>query len=364
MSIIHILRNLKVSIRLFFRIIFNKNNSLKKSFNFIFANIYYFFGKKDSTDIPPLLMVDVSSKCNLACPRCRNGSGEIVNRYELLTNKSLKEKANYHSVKLGNMKLDIFKKIINETYSKVLLTIMYSSGEPFINPDIYSMFDYLHEKKLSSIVSTNGHFFTIKNAEKLLRANPLMIIISVSGFSNEVYKRYHIGGNIEIVKKGIENLRKIKKKLGVKTIINIRYLLFSYNEDLFEEDRKKFLSLGADIVSKRPGQFFDQELMELFGSKKYKPYKKDEIQKKRNIKKRCPFLWKVSVFHWDGTVLPCCELSYNPELLNFGNIANEDFNNIWRGDKYNKFRKLHLNGKRDEISPCKGCHVSSVFFQA
>jgi radical SAM protein with 4Fe4S-binding SPASM domain len=272
----------------------------------------------------------------------------------------------YKTIPLGTLEYGIYKKAVDELKENLIFLLLYSSGEPFMNKHLPDMAAYATERHVTTIVSTNGHFFTGENCKKILEARSDLIFISVSGFDQETYAKYHQGGDVEKVKQGIRYLNRLRKEMKVSTIIAVRYLIFSYNEHLYKNDRKNYLSLGADFVLPRPGQFFDIEQADAFGPKGCIPYRASREKKNASgaTDKPCPFLWNVSVIHWDGSVLPCCELSYNPEILDLNSIAKESFLNIWRGAQYANFRKAHLDGRRLRLEACKGCHVASSFFQA
>ncbi len=366
-SIPHYFRNVRLLLRLLKLMFKEKKLSIKKISDFLIAKLIYFLRLPVDPPLPSIAMMEISSLCNLSCPRCRNGKGQMSNRADLFNKTGhIKEEDKFRTIPLGSLEYGLYKKVVDELKENLIFLLLYSSGEPFMNKCLPEMAAYAAERRIATIISTNGHFFTLENCKKILEARPDLIFISVSGFGQETYAKYHQGGDIEKVKQGIINLNKLKEEMKVSTIIAVRYLIFSYNEHLFKNDKQNFLRLGADFVLPRPGQFFDIEQVNEFVPKNYIPYRValDRKSATRTTNKPCPFLWNASVIHWDGRVLPCCELSYNPEILDLVNIEKENFSDIWHGPRYKNFRKAHLNGKRSCIEACKGCHVISSFFQA
>lgn len=363
----HYIRNLRLLILLVFVVLKERKLTRRKIINFLKAKCIYVFRLSVEPPFPSTIMVEVSSLCNLSCPRCRNSEGQLSNRVDLFNKHGhVNEENKFKALTLGSLKFDIFKKVVDELSDRLLFLLLYSSGEPFMNKYLPDMVAYATKNRIATIISTNGHFFTMENCKKILQGKPDLIIISVSGFHQETYIKYHRGGSIEKVKEGISNLCKTKREMNVSTIIAIRYLIFSYNEHLFNEDKKQFLSLGVNLVIPRPGQFFDVEQVKEFAPKSILPYRSslDNYAATETTNKPCPFLWNSAVIHWDGRVLPCCELSYNPEIIELGNIEEDSFAQIWGGKHYTVFRKSHFEGKRSQIKACKGCHVVSTFFQA
>lgn len=363
----HYIRNGKLVMQILVVLVKTKKITFKKIFNFVKTKLIYSLRLNVAPTSPSVLMMELSTHCNLACPRCRDEEGRMSNRVNLFNGYGHSTGDDkYWNMPLGNMKYEVFKKVVDDVKEYVIFLILYSSGEPFMNKHVADMIRYASDNGIATIISTNGHFFSQKKCEEILKAAPTLIIISVSGFEQETYVKYHRRGNVEEVKAGISRLYNVKKKLNVSTVINIRYLIFSHNEHFFKEDRKRFLMLGADSVTARPGQFFDVDQVEAFAPTQFVPYRKavSENTATQTTNSPCPFLWNVAVVHWDGKVLPCCELSYSPELINLGNIDKEGFMPVWAGERYKTFRLRHLKGERPMIKACKGCHVKRSFFQA
>ena len=363
----HYIRNGKLVMQLLIVLIKTKKLTVKKISNFVKTKLIYSLRLNATPAAPSVLMMELSTHCNLACPRCRDEEGKMSNRVNLFNKYGHStEDDKFWNISLGNMKYEVFKKVVDDVKEYVIFLILYSSGEPFMNKHVADMIGYASDNGIATIISTNGHFFSQKKCEEILKTEPTLIIISVSGFEQETYAKYHRKGNIEEVKAGISRLCRTKERLNVSTIINIRYLIFSHNEHFFKEDRKRFLMLGADSVTARPGQFFDVDQVDAFAPTQFVPYRKaiSGNAATQTTNSPCPFLWNVAVVHWDGKILPCCELSYNPELINLGDINKEGFQQVWEGGQYNAFRIKHLKGERSTIKACKGCHVKGSFFQA
>jgi radical SAM protein with 4Fe4S-binding SPASM domain len=78
----------------------------------------------------------------------------------------------------------------------------------------------------------------------------------------------------------------------------------------------------------------------------------------RKLGKRfpCHQLWQRLVVLWDGTVLMCCgdHQARNP----MGRIIEKSLNDIWKSEELDNIRRLHLEGRYDEIPACVDCEVN------
>ena len=70
---------------------------------------------------------------------------------------------------------------------------------------------------LHTVLSTNGHFLSEENSEKLVLSGLNKLIVSLDGMDQETYSAYRKNGKIDIVKKGIRNISDAKNKSQIST---------------------------------------------------------------------------------------------------------------------------------------------------
>ncbi len=56
---------------------------------------------------------------------------------------------------------------------------------------------------------------------------------------------------------------------------------------------------------------------------------------------------------WDGTVVPCC-YDYNSRMI-LGDFKEQTLGEIFRGEKYDKIRRAHIEGNFSEYPFCDVC---------
>ena len=141
---------------------------------------------------------------------------------------------------------------------------------------------------------------------------------------------------------------KIKKSLNSDTpITRVQMVLMKENEKEWGDFQKLFegvvdtiayvdyLDHGAQKQQKSKG------IVEI-GSRK-KPF-------------CCPQLWQRMFIHPDGIVTPCC-IDSNRDLI-MGNINESSTSEIWKNEKYQNLRNLHLSGKINEVPTCSKCPLA------
>ena len=167
------------------------------------------------------LLVDLVDRCQLRCPCCERGTGEISNTR-------------------SKMSIELFERIIlkakNESFDRIGL---YNWSEPLLCNNLYEYLRIVNKAGLDCHFSSNFSLHTIKNLDAIMNESP-GVIVSISGFSQEVYEKYHSGGKLDYVK---ENLRKASRLTG-KGWISIKYLFFDYNQHEIPIAREFAESLG------------------------------------------------------------------------------------------------------------------------
>lgn len=328
-------KKISVLLKFFINLFFSGSISLKKTYN-LFLNFFHSICLSgNASKFPSVLVIEPTDLCNLQCAGCG---------YSI----SLKKNKNF-------LKLDEFKKIVDDSKDYVICILLYLAGEPFLNKDLIKMIQYAAENKIGIILSTNGNFTLSENwSEDFIRSRCHLIIFSVSGLTQQTYEKYHRSGKIEKINGNIKSLISTKKKLKSKfPYIKVRYLITQNNSDEIKPAEKYYTELGVDEFETRKAltqikvDFEKNEEIECVNiSKSY-------LEKIKNF---CFWLWYIMVIKSNGDVLPCCYEFFGIPRLD--NIKNTPINKVWNSKIYNDFRKQVLE-KRKVLKCCKNC--SSTF---
>jgi MoaA/NifB/PqqE/SkfB family radical SAM enzyme len=144
------------------------------------------------------------------------------------------------------MPVEIFEKIVqklhNEGYKQIAL---FNWTDPFINPNLHEYVAIVKQHGLYCLVSTNFSFRRIPGLEVALRSGLDHLMVTVSGFDQEVYQVNHVGGNIAYVKDYLRRAAEYKASGIVSTHIVLRFLRFPYNQD--QEEKLEALSNELNV---------------------------------------------------------------------------------------------------------------------
>jgi radical SAM protein with 4Fe4S-binding SPASM domain len=251
-----------------------------------------------------------------------------------------------------------YQKILDELKDKLSYLLLYFQGEPYLHPDFLDIVKYASCKKIYTATSTNAHFLNPKTADATVVSGLDRIIISMDGTDQETYEKYRIGGHLEKVLSGIQNLSEARKRLRrANPFIILQFLLFRHNTYQINEIKKKARLLGADKLELKTAQVYDfKKGSDLIpDNENYSRYQKeenDQYQIKSSHLNKCWKMWHSCVMTWNGDIVPCCfdkDAQYT-----MGNIHERPFEEIWNGEKYQDFRRRLFTGRK-EIDICQNC---------
>lgn len=289
--------------------------------------------------VPFTISFEPTTACNLRCPECPSGLRAFTRA-------------------TGNLRVDFFRKTIEELHRDLICLIFYFQGEPFINPKFLEMVAYAHEKGIYSITSTNGHFLNSENARKTVASGLDRLIISVDGTTQETYEAYRKEGNLETVLQGARNVVHWKKQLKSSTPhLIFQFLVVRPNEHQIPEIYQLAQEIGIDEVKLKTAQVYDYErgnplIPTIDRYARYAQKADGTYQIKNKLLNHCWKLWHSCVITWDGVVVPCCFDKDAQHQL--GDLKEKPFREVWQGKSYQQFRTLLLGGRKN-IDICTNC---------
>ena len=311
------------------------------------------WGKPSAVSLEPV------NRCNLHCPECPTGNREITRPQ-------------------GTMTLNRFRDILEQLGPELAWVTLYFQGEPYLNPGFLEMVRVAKARNLHVITSTNGHFLSTETALETVRSGLDRLIVSLDGATQESYSAYRAGGSLERVVAGLAHLAEAKQVLGSKTPrVIVQCLLLSTNIHEQRQIRQIAKEVKADQVEFKTAQFYDFENGNpLMPEETYSRYKKSTNPRihestnqpslppchpvtlspkyvvKNKLRNSCFRMWSSCVVTWDGLVVPCCFDKDAAYVM--GDLNQQRFNEIWKGEKYRDFRnKILKNRKSNDI--CRNC---------
>lgn len=164
------------------------------------------------------IQIEIVGTCNLRCPSCPVGNYGEMRKLGSVG---------------GTMPVDYFVKVIDKCKEEILpdhedsFISLYSWGEPLIHPNVGELITYARESGFRTGLSSNLNY--IRNLESAIAAGVDEFVVSLSGFTQEVYARTHAGGDIEKVKINMRMLSELIAKYDYHTKVFVNYISYKSN---------------------------------------------------------------------------------------------------------------------------------------
>jgi MoaA/NifB/PqqE/SkfB family radical SAM enzyme len=158
-----------------------------------------------------LALVDTIDVCHLKCPTCIRGLRGLPNSAK-------------------TMPLDLFRRIVAKIDREGFQNVgLFNWTEPFLNPRLPEYIEIVKSHNIGCWVSTSFSLRRIPTLEASLRAGIDLLVVSVSGFEQDVYEINHRDGTIEYVKENLRAAAALKHGLSLPGIVRLRFIKFHYN---------------------------------------------------------------------------------------------------------------------------------------
>ena len=228
-------------------------------------------------------------------------------------------------------------------------------GETFLHPKAD---DYLDQsRKLCPnafiVVATNGTLLNRERCERIVDSGIDFLSFSLDAGSVESYQWLTGCDDYEAVCRNLETLVEVRNQRGADHltigthIIGIKEL--SHEFDAFVA---RWTGLADKPIVRHFGNWAGQ-----IDNNEVTPAEKQVIPDERYP---CAWLWFATKIEPNGDVSKCF-IHVTGETNPLGNIMEQDFEEIWRGERMRRLRRLHCSDRWDELEYCPTCMVWSLF---
>lgn len=297
-----------------------------------------------SKDKKPVVVWNVTRKCNLKCIHC----------YAQADDKDFE----------GELSTEEGKRLIDDLAEFKTPVILFSGGEPLVRKDLPELAEYAVSKGLRAVISTNGTLIDMDMAKKLKEIGLSYVGISIDG-TEETNDRFRgQQGAFKKALEGVHNCMKAGIKVGLRFTINkSNFREISAIFDLLEEEgipRICFYHLvyagrGSDLIKQDLTHEESRETVDLILDRTKQLYEKGIKPEVLTVDNHCdaPYLYMklkdeeperaaevldlmkmnggnstgvgIGCVSWDGTVHPDQFWRH----YTIGNIRERPFSEIW-----------------------------------
>ncbi len=155
-----------------------------------------------SIDKKPVVVWNMTRRCNLRCVHCYAQSEDIAYDNELSSGQAFS--------------------MIDDLADFGVPVLLFSGGEPLVHPKLFEYARYAVDRGMRAVISTNGTLITAEKAGKLKEIGLSYVGISLDGLEETHDKFRGLQGAFRKAVAGIENCRRAGIKVGLRFTINKR----------------------------------------------------------------------------------------------------------------------------------------------
>jgi 12,18-didecarboxysiroheme deacetylase len=333
-----------------------------------------------SSDKRPVVVWNITRRCNLKCLHCYAHARNIPFDNELTTMEG--------------------KKLIDDLAGFGVPVLLISGGEPLARKDLPELAAYAVEKGMRAVISTNGTLITPQMAGTLKNIGLSYVGISLDGME-EINDRFRgVKGAFRSALKGIENCKKAGIKVGLRFTINkinvgeipdlfklieendipricFYHLVYAgrgsklVEEDLSHEESRRAVDLIMDFTKKLHDQGKPKEVLTVDnhadGPYIYLRLKKENPERAKEVLE----LLKMNEGNNSGRGIGC--ISWDGEVhadqfwrhYSFGNVKDRPFSEIWTDTSDPLMNKLKEKKKyaKGKCATCKWLDICAGNFR-
>jgi len=228
--------------------------------------------------------------------------------------------------------------------------VPFGMQEPLLEPRLTAILTSAKQfnRKAKTILFSNMTVYNPETWTKIIKHQSLdELNISFYGTTKRVYNKLQPGFDFYQVQKNIKSLVRLRKRLRWnKPQINMRLIVMPETVGAH-----KFTAKWRKTVDQVGVGFYDAWCGL---TSNYNPEWEQKIWgPPAERRDPCPRLWGTLVIRSDGTVVPCC-LDHECSMP-LGNVHVEK--DIFNNRKFQDIRRLHVEGRQDEIPLCKDCSL-------
>ena len=230
--------------------------------------------------------------------------------------------------------------------------VLHGFGEPFLDKKLIERLEICKEKNIPTYFSCTPATMTVEKAKRAMDAGLTVLKFSLDALDEiKIQKIRGKRANFKEAVDKILELIKYKKEKKLKTIL-VPCMIDLSTDEKDPEMHKDFLNFwkDKDVFAYIKSQ--DNRWL----------YENDENLKNRSHYKDqyCEYPWLSLTVMADGNVVPCTQVSNNELVM--GNVNDNTLEEIWNGEKYKKFREMHVTGKFTKNHKCNNkCDMKKLY---
>lgn len=279
--------------------------------------------------LPPVMMIEVSSACDMRCPMCPatlHPSGR----------------------RTGLMDVELYRAIMDEVGRDLAVMTPWNFGEPLLHPRLPEMIEIAKAKGVLVGLNTNALSLDRDRADALIRSGVDSVALSIDGATRETYERFRGEGNFERVCANAAQFVERRRALRSPTpLITLQFIVMRENEHEVPAIQRLAEKWGVDKVALKRFTYLEDN------GERFRPADARLSMSRQTMREPCSRLWLSTTILSDGRVTTCCgDLGFDHVMGTLG--GGTSVADVWNGEAYRAMRRLAKRGMQS-VAMCRTC---------
>lgn len=306
-------------------------------------------------EFPLMVVISIIYPCNFGCPNCP------------YTDTNSPIRVFYRERHADLFPVDLWNKMAQECGQYGAWMRCTGGGEPMLHPHMVDMIEFAKARGARIWLNTNGSMFgptekLRRKLDRIVRAGIDLIEFSMDAGDAATYAKVrppHGGPPRDPEQwwaREVANVRAaldLRSRFTAPTRVVVSIIRQKEMEGKLEAATRFWLEeVGVDEVITRKFLTWDDNTSMSFGTA-LDPHLYAGLPQERKE----PCVWPFERLNVDtlGRVALCGQdISFRTAEL-FPNVRDTSIRTIWQGERFNWYRRMHLEGRGAECWPCRGC---------
>ena len=310
--------------------------------------------RRGAEEFPMMVVISIIYPCNFGCPNCP------------YTDSNSELRKFYHQHKGDLIPVELWEKIATEAGPYGAWLRCTGGGEPMMHPKMTEMIEFAKEKGARVWLNTNGSMFGPDEKgraklERVIRAGIDLIEFSMDAGDPDTYAvvRPPIGGAPKDPEKWfgghLSNIRaalELRKRHHSSSRIVVSMIRQEILESRLEAAVQFWKDVGVDdVITRKFLSWDDNTSIGLEKTLDKHLYSQLPVERKEAC------VWPFERLNVDtlGRIALCGQDISFRTAKQFPTVWEKSIKEIWQGETFDWYRKMHLEGKGAECWPCRGC---------
>jgi radical SAM protein with 4Fe4S-binding SPASM domain len=289
---------------------------------------------------PINMQVELTSFCELECPVCPTGIGELQRSASAIDP-------------------ELFEAVMREVGPYLLTLSLWAWGEPLLYKHLARALEIASRYPMATLLSTNGQSLNTARVQEALRQHPpTYLIVAVDGLTDDTNSVYRKGARLAPALEGVRALADWRQKTGSRyPVLHCRFMAMRQNEHEMSGLRAFAEAAGFDMVSLRSLSIIDSaeetHRNMVPADELLRAYHYDQGHRVSRTDFVCQHAFSFPTLLADGRVV-ACEQDFNGQHTYGVMNAGGSFREIWRSRRAGDIRRT-IRDRPGEYSFCRNC---------